>query len=428
MTSGLEWEQAADARLDGLVVYQVGGSVRDRLLGLPAGDRDFVVVGSTPEELLRRGFRPVGREFPVFLHPDSGDEFALARTERKHGRGYRGFVFRTGPEVTLEEDLARRDLTINAMAAAPDGRLIDPFHGCVDLRAGRLRHVSDAFREDPVRILRLARFATRFDDFAIADATLDLCRQMVRDGETEHLVAERVWQEMSRALMHERPARFIEVLRETGGLAVVLPEVDALFGIPQPARHHPEIDTGRHVLLVLDQAAALGGDLPVRFAALVHDLGKALSPPDLLPAHHGHERRGLALIRKLCERLRVPNACRELALLVGELHLKVHQVEQMRPGKVLQLLERIDVFRRPQRLAPFLLACQADYTGRLGREARAYPQADLLVRAAAAAGEINGGRLAAQGLEGPAIARALQQQRIQRIQRELQSGSEPNQR
>ncbi len=411
----MEWDADSDPRLSGLSVYQVGGSVRDRLLGLPAGDRDFVIVGSTPEALQQRGFRPVGRDFPVFLHPETGEEFALARTERKQGRGYRGFVFQTGPEVSLEQDLARRDLTINAIALSPEGQLVDPFNGVRDLKAGLLRHVSDTFREDPVRILRLARFATRFADFEIAGRTLALCREMVDDGEVAHLVPERVWQEMSRALMHKRPSRFIEVLRETGALAVILPELDALFGVPQPARYHPEIDSGRHVLMVLDQAAALRGDLPVRFAALVHDLGKALTPEDQLPAHHGHEQRGLVPIRDVCERLRVPNDCRELALLVGELHLKIHQVGQMRPAKVLDLLERIDAFRRPERLRSVLLACRADYTGRAGRTEVAYPQADLLQRAAAAAGEVEGRELAAQGLVGAEIAHALRQARIERI-------------
>ena len=411
----MEWDVDSDPRLSGLSVYQVGGSVRDWLLGLPAGDRDFVIVGSTPEALQQRGFRPVGRDFPVFLHPETGEEFALARTERKQGRGYRGFVFQTGPEVTLEQDLIRRDLTINAIAVSPEGQLVDPFNGVGDLKAGLLRHVSDAFREDPVRILRLARFATRFADFEIADHTLALCREMVDDGEVAHLVPERVWQEMSRALMHERPSRFVRVLRETGALAVILPELDALFGVPQPARYHPEIDSGRHVLMVLDQAAALGGDLPVRFAALVHDLGKALTPEDQLPAHHGHEKRGLVPIRAVCERLRVPNNCRDLALLVSELHLKIHQVGQMRAGKVLGLLERIDAFRRPERLQSVLLACKADYTGREGLTQDAYPQADLLQRAAVAAGTVQGRELEAQGLAGAAIAEAMRRARIERI-------------
>lgn len=412
-------DAGAGVDLQGLDIYQVGGSVRDRLLGLEAGDRDFVVVGSSPEDLRQRGFRPVGRDFPVFLHPQTGEEFALARTERKQGRGYHGFVFHTGPEVTLEEDLARRDLTINAMALAADGRLIDPFNGRLDLELGTLRHVSEAFREDPVRILRLARFATRFENFSIAERTLALCRRMVDDGEVDHLVPERVWQEMSRALMHDLPSRFFSVLRETGALKVVLPELDALFGIPQSPVHHPEIDTGRHTLMVLDRAAALGGDLPVRFAALVHDLGKARTPRANWPAHHGHERLGLSLIQALCERLRVPNACRDLALLVGEFHLQVHRVAELKPATLVRLLERLDVFRRPERLAPFLVACQADYTGRLGLEDRPYPQAGRLRRAFEAAAAVAARPLVERGLGGAELGQALHQARVERVRAAL---------
>lgn len=401
--------------LDGLEVYQVGGSVRDRLLGLAAGDRDFVVVGSSPEELKQRGFRPVGRDFPVFLHPQTGEEYALARTERKQGRGYHGFVFHTGPEVSLEDDLARRDLTINAMALSSDGVLIDPYNGRLDLELGILRHVSDAFREDPVRILRLARFATRFGHFSIAERTLALCRSMVADGEVDHLVPERVWQEMGRALMHDRPSRFFSVLREAGALRVILPEVDALFGVPQPPEPHPEIDTGRHTLMVLDRAAELGGGLPVRFAALVHDLGKALTPRAEWPAHHGHEHRGLPLIRSLCQRLRVPNDCRDLALLVGEFHLQAHRAAELKPATLVRLLERLDAFRRPQRLASFLLACQADHLGRLGLESRPYPQAEVLRQALAAASSVAVQPLMDQGLNGAGLGRALHEARIQRV-------------
>jgi len=412
-------DAGAGVDLQGLEIYQVGGSVRDRLLGVDAGDRDFVVVGSSPEDLRQRGFRPVGRDFPVFLHPQTGEEFALARTERKHGRGYHGFVFHTGPEVSLEDDLARRDLTINAMALTADGRLIDPFNGRLDLRLGTLRHVSEAFREDPVRILRLARFATRFDNFTIAARTLALCRSMVADGEVDHLVPERVWQEMSRALMHDRPSRFFSVLRETGALKVVLPEIDALFGIPQSHVHHPEIDTGRHTLMVLDRAAELGGDLPVRFAALVHDLGKARTPPADWPAHHGHERLGLPLIRALCERLRVPNACRDLALLVGEFHLQVHRVAELKPATLVRLLERLDVFRRPERLEPFLLACQADYTGRLGLEDRPYPQAGRLRLAFAAAAAVAARPLVERGLDGAELGLAVHEARVEQVRAAL---------
>lgn len=408
--------------LAGLEVYQVGGSVRDRLMGLEAGDRDFVVVGSSPEDLRRRGFRPVGRDFPVFLHPETGEEYALARTERKQGRGYHGFVFHTGPEVSLEDDLARRDLTINAMALSDQDELIDPFNGRLDLELGVLRHITEAFREDPVRILRLARFATRFQRFSIAERTVDLCRQMVREGEADHLVPERVWQEMSRALMHDRPSRFINVLDQTGALAVVLPEIAALFGIPQSSRHHPEIDTGRHTLMVLDRAAELGGDLPVRFAALVHDLGKARTPPDHWPAHHGHEHLGVPMIRALCQRLRVPNACRDLALLVGEFHLQIHRAAELKPATLVRLLERLDLFRRPERLEPILLACQADYSGRLGRENRPYPQAARVRQALRAAAAVGARHLVEQGLDGAALGQALHAERVERVRAALASG------
>lgn len=408
-------QSPADPVVADLEIYQVGGSVRDQLLGLAGSDRDFVVVGSAPEDLLKRGFRPVGRDFPVFLHPRTKEEYALARTERKQGRGYHGFVFHTGPEVSLEADLARRDLTINAMALAPDGRLIDPYNGRLDLELGILRHVSDAFREDPVRVLRLARFATRFSRFTIAERTLTLCRRMAADGEIAHLVPERVWQEMSRALMHPQPSRFISVLRATGALEVLLPEVEALFGVPQPRAHHPEIDSGRHTLMVLDRAAQLDGALPARFAALVHDLGKALTPAEEWPAHHGHERRGLPLIRALCERLRVPNDCRELALLVGEFHLQMHRALELKPATLMRLLERLDVVRRPERLEPFLLTCSADYSGRLGLEERPYPQAEFIRQVARAAAGVDARDLVAGGLQGEALGEALRQQRIARI-------------
>lgn len=416
-------ESANDPVLDGLDIYQVGGAVRDRLLGLEPGDRDHVVVGSSPEEMIRRGFRAVGRDFPVFLHPRTGEEYALARTERKQGRGYHGFDFHTGPDVTLAADLARRDLTINAMALTSDERLVDPYNGRIDLELGILRHVSDAFREDPVRILRLARFAARFPDFSVADPTVAVCREMVADGEVAHLVPERVWQEMSRALMSVQPSRFITVLREVGALKVVLPEVDALFGVPQAPEHHPEIDSGRHTLMVLEQAAELGGGLPARFAALVHDLGKAATPPDQWPAHHGHERRGIDLIRSLCERLRVPNDCRELGLLVGEFHLLVHRAAELRPATLVRLLERLDLFRRPERLEPFLIACQADYCGRLGLQNRPYPQAERVRRAFAAARQVKARSLVERGLKGAAIGEGLRQERIDRVRRALQEAT-----
>lgn len=405
----------------GLDCYQVGGSVRDQLLGLDAPDRDFVIVGATPEEMVRRGFRPVGRDFPVFLHPHNGEEYALARTERKSGHGYHGFVFHTGPEVSLEDDLARRDLTVNAMALDSRGQLIDPFNGRLDLHRGVLRHVSPAFREDPVRILRLARFATRFADFRIADQTIALCAGMVADGEVDHLVPERVWQEMSRALMHAQPSIFFEFLREIGALRVILPEVDALFGVPQPPRYHPEIDTGRHTLMVLDQAARLEADLAVRFACLVHDLGKALTPSGEWPSHRGHEKRGLEPIATVCRRLGVPNDCRDLALLVGEFHLHAHRALDLNPKTVLKLFQRLDVFRRPERLERFLLACLADLRGRTGRENEAYPQADFLRRAAVAAGEVKAKGFIEQGMHGEQIATAMARERARRIETARQS-------
>lgn len=404
-----------DSRLEGLDCYQVGGAVRDRLLGIDPPDRDWVVVGASPEAMVERGFRPVGRDFPVFIHPESGEEYALARTERKSGHGYHGFVFHAGPEVTLEQDLARRDLTVNAMALDAEGQLIDPYNGRLDLAAGVLRHISPAFREDPVRILRLARFATRFPEFTVASATLALCSDMVAAGEVAHLVPERVWQEMSKAMMHDQPSRFFELLREIGALAVVLPEVNALFGVPQPAQHHPEIDTGRHTLMVLDQAARLGADLPVRFACLVHDLGKALTPPEEWPSHRGHERRGLAPTTDLSRRLAVPNECRELGLLVGEFHLHAHRAFELRPDTVLKLFRKLDAFRRPQRLAQFLLATQADLRGRLGREDDPYPQADYLSQAHAEASQVRAAAFVEQGLKGPEIAKAMAAEQVQRI-------------
>ncbi len=410
--SGAEF---APERLAGLNVYRVGGAVRDRLLGRPARDADYVVVGASPERMIERGFRPIGSDFPVFLHPDTNEEYALARTERKTAPGYHGFVFHAGPDVTLEADLARRDLTINAMAEDADGRIIDPFGGRRDLQQGILRHVSPAFREDPVRVLRLARFAARFPDFSPAAETLDLCRAMVDDGELDHLVPERVWQELAAALMEERPSPCFMLLRDTGALAVILPELDRLFGVPQVASHHPEIDSGRHVMLVIDQAARLGGSLVTRFAALLHDLGKGLTPKDELPRHIGHEKRGLAPIREVCDRLRVSTACRDMALLVGEFHLIAHRALEIRPRTALSLLERIDAIRRPERLEPFLLACEADMRGRAGRENEPYPQADYLRRAHAAAVAVDAKVFVERGLEGADIAAALRAERIRAL-------------
>ncbi|WP_047237114.1 multifunctional CCA addition/repair protein [Chromobacterium subtsugae] len=375
-------------------IYIVGGAVRDRLLGLPVKDRDWVVVGATPQQMLDQGFRPVGKDFPVFLHPQTQEEYALARTERKIAKGYHGFVFHTDSGVTLEQDLARRDLTINAIAEAGDGSLIDPYDGQADLKAGILRHVSDAFAEDPVRILRLARFAARFD-FAVAPETMALMRQMVDSGEADALVAERVWQELAKGLMEDKPSRMLLTLRECGALARVLPEVDALFGVPQRADYHPEIDCGDHTMRVLDYAAAAGYPLAVRFAALGHDLGKALTPPEVLPRHIGHEINGTRPLAELCRRLRVPSDCRDLAHITMVNHTKVHQAQELRPATVLRLFKDSDALRRPDRFRQMLDACLADARGRLHFETAAYPQKDYLESLLAATLQIDAGAIAA---------------------------------
>jgi tRNA nucleotidyltransferase (CCA-adding enzyme) len=399
-------------------VFAVGGAVRDRLLGLPVKDQDYVVVGSTPEEMQRLGYKPVGKDFPVFLHPQTHEEYALARTERKKGRGYRGFEVHAAPDVTLEQDLARRDLTINAIARSAEGHLIDPFNGAADLKAGILRHVSAAFVEDPVRVLRVARFAARFA-FRIAPETLQLMRHMVESGELDDLVAERVWQELSRGLMEAAPSRMFETLRNCGALAIVLPELDRLFGIPQQARYHPEIDTGVHMMLVIDYAASIETTLPVRFAALTHDLGKGTTPPELLPAHHGHEQRGVALIEALCERLRVPNECRDLAILAARHHGDVHRALELKPGTVLKLLSSVDVFRRPERFDALLRACECDWRGRAGYAMRAYPQADVLRRAAAAARTIDAGAIAGKVADPQRVAQEIASARLAAVKQAL---------
>ncbi|MCK6403635.1 MAG: multifunctional CCA addition/repair protein [Sphaerotilus natans subsp. sulfidivorans] len=404
-------------------VFLVGGAVRDRLLGRPSGDRDWVVVGATPEAMGAAGYLPVGRDFPVFLHPRTHEEYALARTERKTGPGYHGFVFRTGPEVTLEDDLSRRDLTINAMAQDEDGTLVDPWGGRTDLAARVLRHVGPAFAEDPVRILRLARFAARFADFSVAPETLALCRAMVEAGEVDALVPERVWQELSRGLMEARPSRMIEVLRDCGALARLLPEVDALFGVPQRADHHPEIDTGVHLMMVLDMAERLGTALPVRFACLAHDLGKATTPADILPRHLGHEGRSVKLLGPLAARLRVPVECRELAELVAREHGNLHASAGFGAEALVRLFDRCDAWRRPERFEQALQACECDARGRLGFEERPYPQADRLRGALAAARAVDSGAVSAEalarGLKGPAIGQALQQARIAAVAQAL---------
>ncbi len=396
----------------------VGGAVRDQRLGLPVTDRDWVVVGATPEQMSSRGFVPVGKGFPVFLHPETHEEYAMARTERKVAPGYTGFTFHAAPDVTLEQDLARRDLTINAMAMTPDGRIIDPCGGLRDLELRVLRHVSPAFVEDPLRILRVARFATRFaaQGFRIAPETMTLMKQVVEAGEVDALVPERIWVELRRALGEAVPARFFEVLRECGALQRIFPEIAQLFGVPQPEKYHPEIDTGVHTLLVVNQAAILTADLEVRFAALVHDLGKGATPRDQWPRHISHEERGVPLVKQLCERLHVPGKYRELALLVTHYHLYFHRAAELRCTTLLDLLQKLDAFRRPQRFEQFLAACEADSRGRFGYEDRKLPQRDILWTAYEAAAAVKSSELVAQGLTGAAIAKALRQRRCAAIE------------
>jgi tRNA nucleotidyltransferase (CCA-adding enzyme) len=398
-------------------IYCVGGAVRDSLLGLPVQDRDYVVVGATPEQMVAHGFRPVGKDFPVFLHPETHEEYALARTERKTARGYKGFQVYASPEVTLEQDLARRDLTINAIARDDAGTLVDPYGGVADLQAGVLRHVSPAFVEDPVRILRVARFCARFPKFHIAPETVVLMREMVENGEVDALVAERMWQEFAKGLMESAPSRMFLALRECGALARILPEIERLFGVPQPPQHHPEIDTGVHVMLVVDHAAAQNYALPVRFAALTHDLGKGTTPADVLPRHIGHEERSVNLVKALCKRIKVPNDSRDLALIVAKFHGKVHRIEEMRPDTVMRLLQDTDAMRQPQRFEAFLQACECDSRGRTGFEARAYPQADRLRRALQAALSVDAGAIAAGHFTPDAIRDAVYEARLEAVKR-----------
>lgn len=396
-------------------IWMVGGAVRDALLGLPVNDRDWVAVGATPQELVDAGYTPVGKDFPVFLHPVTKEEVALARTERKSAPGYRGFTIHADPSVTLEEDLLRRDLTINAIAQAEDGTLVDPHGGQRDLHDKLLRHVSPAFAEDPVRILRLARFAARFDDFRIAPETHTLMQQMVQAGEVNALVPERVWQELSRGLMERTPSRMFEVLRSCGALARLLPEVDCLWGVPQPPAHHPEVDTGVHLMLVLDMAAKLQSPLTVRFACLGHDLGKGTTPADEWPRHIAHEARSVALVQAVCERLKVPTDCRELAETVAREHGNVHRSETLDAAAVMRLLERCDAWRRPQRFAEMLLACECDARGRTGFEDRPYPQRARLQRALDAALAVDSAAVSAEALakgwKGAAIGDAIRNAR-----------------
>ena len=395
--------------------YAVGGAVRDRLLGLPVSDQDWVVVGASVDEMLAAGYTAVGRDFPVFLHPQTHDEHALARTERKSAPGYRGFTVHAEPSVTLEEDLARRDLTINAIAEDADGTLIDPFGGQRDLQAGVLRHVSAAFAEDPVRILRLARFAARWPGFQVAPETTALCRQMVDDGEADALVPERVWHELARGLQEARPSRLFDVLRECGALARVMPEVDRLWGVPQPAEHHPEIDTGVHLMMVLDSAARQNAPLPVRWACLVHDLGKGTTPPEQWPRHLAHEARSVKLAEALAERLRVPGECRELGAVVAREHGNIHRCATLGAAATLRLLERCDALRRPERFDLALWACECDARGRLGQTDAAYPQRPRLAAALRSVLAVDVSAAAARAMErgvsGPAIGEAVRSAR-----------------
>ncbi len=396
-------------------IYLVGGAVRDTLLNLPVADRDWVVVGADADAMLAQGFQPVGKDFPVFLHPESHEEYALARTERKTAKGYAGFAFHAAKDVTLEQDLARRDLTINAMAQDSDGRIIDPFGGQQDLRDGILRHVSPAFAEDPVRILRSARFAARYG-FQVAAETMQLMRQMVDDGEADALVAERVWQELAKGLMEPRPRIMLEILRECGALKVLLPEVDALFGVPQRADYHPEIDSGIHTLMVVQRAADMGLSLPERYAALVHDLGKALTPADILPRHHGHDIAGVAPVRAVNTRWRVPKACAELAELVCRWHIIFHSVAELRPQTVLDTLKKADAFRRPERFQTALNVCVADTQGRLNREHTPYPQREHWLALLTAANRTDTTAIAAAHRDAPEkIAAAIDKARLEHI-------------
>lgn len=404
-------------------IYMVGGAVRDRLLGRPVNDHDWVVVGATPQQMLELGYLPVGRDFPVFLHPETREEYALARTERKNGRGYRGFVVQSSPEVTLEEDLGRRDLTINAIASSAEwtgaAGIIDPYDGVRDLRDKVLRHVTHAFHDDPVRILRVARFAARFTDFSVAPETLALMRSMVQHGEADHLVAERVWQELARGLMEAKPSRMFAVLRACGALQVVLPEVDRLWGVPQRAEYHPEIDTGVHLMMVLDMAARLQAPLAVRLACLTHDLGKGTTPADMLPRHIGHEQRSAKLLKGVCERLRVPTDCRELADVVAREHGNIHRSSELGAAALVRLIERCDAIRKPARFDEVLLACECDARGRLGFEEAPYPQrarlGAALVAVQSVATSVIAASAASKGVTGQKVGEMIHTARVQAV-------------
>jgi tRNA nucleotidyltransferase (CCA-adding enzyme) len=398
--------------------YVVGGAVRDELLGLPVQDHDHVVVGATPEEMIALGFTPVGKDFPVFLHPSTHEEYALARTERKTAPGYKGFVFHAEPEVTLEQDLIRRDLTINAIAKAEDGIISDPFGGRKDIQDRIFRHVSDAFAEDPVRILRVARFAARFTDFTVAPETNALMQKMVRAGEVDALVPERVWQELARGLMEAQPSRMFEVLRNCGALARILPELDALWGVPQPEKFHPEIDTGVHVMMVIDYAAQQGYSLPIRCAALMHDLGKGSTPPSEWPRHYGHEGRSVALVEQVCKRLKIPNDCRDLARMTAREHGNVGRALELRPNTMVTLFERCDAFRKPQRFIDMLRASECDHRGRTGFADKPFPQAAWLEQALNAARAVDAGEVAQRYVDQPQrIPEAIHKARVDAVSR-----------
>ena len=397
----------------------VGGAVRDELLGLPVQDHDYVVVGASPDEMLERGFKPVGKDFPVFLHPKTHEEYALARTERKSGHGYKGFSFHAAPDVSLEEDLARRDLTINAIARDTEGGLTDPFNGQADIAARLLRHVGPAFIEDPVRILRAARFSARFTDFSVAPETIELMRQMVINGEVDHLVAERVWQELAKGLMESKPSRMIDVLRECGALIRLLPALDRLFGVPQRADYHPEVDTGVHVMMALDHSAQRAYALPVRFAVLLHDLGKGLTPATDLPRHPGHEARSLKLVNEVCTHLKVPADCRDLALLMARYHGDIRRGPELRAATIAKLLGNTDALRRPQRFAQLLEACACDYHGRLGWEDKPVPAPDLFPNALAAIRSVDAAGIARNCTDATQIAERLHAARASAIKQAL---------
>lgn len=399
-------------------IYLVGGAVRDKLMGIPIKDRDWVVIGATPEEMIREGYIAVGEDFPVFLHPETKEEYALARTERKSGKGYKGFVFYSSPEITLEDDLKRRDLTINAIAEDEDGNLIDPYGGEADLKNGILRHISSAFVEDPLRVLRVARFAARFG-FKIADETMELLKTISKSGELDALIPERVWSEMQKALTGKYPTRFILALKSCYALEKLFPEIEALFGIPQDKKSHPEIDVGRHTLMALNQSVQLSSDPLIRFAVLVHDLGKATTPKKQLPNHDGHESRGVKIINSFCKRYKVPNKYHDLAACVSEFHLDCHKIQEMNPKEILEKLEKLDAFRRTERFKQFLTACESDSRGRAGYEEKEFPQAKYFLNALEITKDVDIGILKNKGLEGEKLGKALRKERINILEKAL---------